>query len=189
MNIVLASASPRRKELLSLIRPDFKVITADADETSCKLAPQDIVCDIAHKKAEAVSAKTGDDDIIISADTLVFLNNKRLGKPKDSAQAFSMLAKLSGCTHKVYTGICIMKNPKNYTLTYECTEVTFAPLSDKEIADYIATNDCFDKAGAYGIQGYASRFISRINGCYFNVVGLPIHKLYSELKKFSPEVL
>ncbi len=189
MKTILASASPRRKELLALIIPDFTIITADADETTDKTLPQDIVRHIAYKKAEAVLPLIDDDSVIISADTLVFSNGKKLGKPANDNHAQAMLKELSGAFHHVYTGFCIMKKNGEYLSSYECTEVEFDHLTDNEIADYIASREHVDKAGSYGIQGLASRFIRGIKGCYFNVVGLPIHKLYSSIKEFTPEIL
>ena len=189
MRTVLASASPRRKELLSILIPEFDIITADADETTGKTLPHDIVCHIAEKKAEAVLPLISPDQVIISADTLVFAGGGRLGKPKDRADARRMLKLLSGDSHYVYTGFCIMKKDGSFITDHQSTKVTFAPMTDEEIERYIDTSDCFDKAGSYGIQGYASRHILGIEGCYFNVVGLPVNKLYTSICKFAPEIL
>lgn len=188
MQTILASASPRRKELLSLLINDFNVLTSDIDESTEKSLPHEIVKDLAQKKALAVKKLAKDDDLIISADTLVFLNKQRLGKPRDVSDAKYMLSALSNKTHSVYTGFCLIFNDKILT-DFERTDVTFNPLTDEEIDAYIATLEPMDKAGAYGIQGYASRFIKKIDGCYFNVVGLPISKLYNSLREFCPSAL
>lgn len=185
---MLASASPRRKELLSLLFKDFEIISANADETTMKTSPEDIVMDLALKKARAASPFAKNSELIISADTLVFCNGKQLGKPRDANDASVMLKELSKKTHSVFTGFCLMRD-EEFILDYERTKVTFNSLTQDEIEAYIGTGEPMDKAGAYGIQGYASRFISKIDGCYFNVVGLPISKLYQDIKKFYPSAL
>lgn len=178
---VLASASPRRRELLRLICPEFMAISVDAEETTEEKEPGRMVRALAEKKAQAalllpeMGKKT-----VIAADTLVFLEGKPLGKPRDAADAHRMLRALAGRTHSVLTGVAVAEQGR-MLLESECTEVSFAPMSEEEIADYVATGDPLDKAGAYGIQGYAARFIRGINGCYFNVVGLPVHRLYTML--------
>lgn len=187
MNIILASASPRRKELLSLLIDDFTVFTVPTDERTDETAPEKIVMDISRKKALAV-AQAHPADLIISADTLVFCGGRPLGKPADAAHAKQMLHELSGKDHEVYTGFCLIHGD-SILCDYERTSVHFCEMSEREICDYAATDEPYDKAGAYGIQGYASRFIEKIDGCYFNVVGLPVHKLYSALKSFYPQAL
>ena len=188
MNIILASASPRRRELLSLLIPDFTVLTAAADESTSETSPAAMVMDISRKKALAV-APLADGDIIIAADTLVFCGGTPLGKPHDADDAKEMLRALSGRSHEVYTGICLLRRDGQLLSDYERTAVRFCALSEQEIADYAATEEPYDKAGAYAIQGYASRFIEGIDGCYFNVVGLPVHKLYADLKSFCPQAM
>lgn len=181
MKLVLASKSPRRSEILKTAGYDFTVRVADADETIPEgTSPEDAVVLLAVKKALAV--KTDDDETVLGADTIVVLDDKILGKPKDREDAFNMLKSLSGRIHSVFTGVCVIKNGKTMTLCEE-TKVEFMPLTDEEIDAYIDTNDCYDKAGAYGIQGYASKFVRGINGDYFNVVGLPISAIYEKFFK------
>ena len=180
--IILASASPRRKELFSIIQKDFKIIPADIDE----VLPEGISAEAAAEflsvqKAKAVFQEHPE-DTVIGCDTAVICEGEILGKPKDSTDAKRMLSLLSGKTHKVITGCAIFKSGKSLSFS-EVTEVTFFELSEKEIDDYIATNEPFDKAGAYGIQGYGSLLVEKINGDYFNVVGLPVAKLNKMLKR------
>lgn len=181
--IVLASQSPRRAKLLKQINLNFKVVTADIDESIIKNEmPVDAVKRLALQKLEAVrpNVKEG---IIITADTIVVLNNKIIGKPKDEKDAEKILKMLSGKTHFVYTGFSVynMYNNKK-TTRYEKTAVTFRELNIKEIREYIQTGSPMDKAGAYGIQDdFGAVFVKKINGCYYNVVGLPLTKLYNTL--------
>lgn len=180
--IILASASPRRKELFSVITNDFKIIPADIDETvPTGIEAESVAEFLSVRKAKAVS-DGNPCDTIIGCDTVVICDGEILGKPKDEKDAKRMLLALSGKTHKVITGCAIFKNGKSLSFS-ETTEVTFYKLSEEEIEDYIATNECFDKAGAYGIQGYGSLLVEKINGDYFNVVGLPVSKLNKILKK------
>ena len=181
MDIILASASPRRKELLSKIFEDFRIIPADVDETingdiNTDLVPQYL----STIKAKAV-AETNPNSLVISADTVVIHNNEILGKPKNAEDAKNMLNKLSGKAHFVITGCCIYYNGDYHSFSCK-TKVTFYELSELEIKQYIATNECFDKAGAYGIQGYGSLLVKEIEGDYFNVVGLPVSMLNQKLK-------
>ncbi len=183
MTIILASASPRRQELLKKITEDFLCVPADIEENY----PTDI--DIlrvpeylALKKAEHI-AKTHTDSIIIGSDTGVFSEGEILGKPENKDDAYKMLKNLSGKTHSVITGCALVKGDKKITFSCE-TKVTFYELTDSEINNYISTGECDDKAGAYGIQGYGALLIKEIKGDYFNVVGLPVAKLYRELKEF-----
>ncbi len=181
--IILASQSPRRKELLSLITNDFSVIPAYVDETvPDNISVYETAEFLSKIKASALACDVSDGDIIIGADTVVICDGQIFGKPKDKADAFNMLSKLSGKTHKVITGVTIIKNKavNSFSVT---TEVTFYQLSENEINDYIETNEPMDKAGAYGIQGKGSLLVEKINGDYFNVVGLPIARLSQELKK------
>ena len=180
-NLVLASKSPRRSEILKNAGYEFVVRVADADETIPEgTKPEDAVVFLAARKAMAV--ERADDETVLGADTIVVLDNKILGKPKDREDAYNMLKNLSGRVHSVFTGVCIIENGKSMTFSEE-TQVEFLPLTDKEIYEYIDTNDCYDKAGAYGIQGYASKFVRRINGDYFNVVGLPISAIFEKFFK------
>ena len=178
MKLVLASKSPRRSEILKNAGYDFMVRVADADETIPDgTKPEDAVVFLAARKAMAVDR--ADDETVLGADTIVVLDDKILGKPKDREDAYNMLKALSGRVHSVFTGVCIIENGKSMTFAEE-TQVEFLPLSDEDIYKYINTNDCYDKAGAYGIQGYASKFVRRIDGDYFNVVGLPISAIFEK---------
>lgn len=179
--LVLASKSPRRREILKNAGFEFTVRAGDADETlPGGISAENAVVYLAEVKAQAVNRAS--DELVLGADTVVVLDGKILGKPKDEKEAFTMLKSLSGRTHSVLTGVCALKDNDKVSF-YEKTEVEFAALTDKEIADYIATKDCYDKAGSYGIQGYASRFITGIKGDYFNVVGLPLCKIYEKILK------
>ena len=184
MNVILASASPRRHELLALLLPAFEVVVPEVDEHTQLINPPDMVMDIAARKAKAVAAHHPN-ALVIAADTLVFAAGQPLGKPEDAADAARMLRMLSGSTHEVYTGVAVA-HPLDCVVQarHACTRVRFAPMSEAEIAAYVATGDPLDKAGAYGVQGYAARFIEGIDGCYFNVMGLPIHLLYEMLRAY-----
>ncbi len=180
--LILASASPRRKELIGLISKDVKIYPADVDEGFSNDIPAENVPEmLALRKAKAV-AELFPDDTVIGSDTSVIIDGEILGKPKDEADAVRMLRLLSGKTHKVITGCAIFKKGRSLSFS-ETTDVTFYPLSEEEIDGYIATNEPYDKAGAYGIQGYGSLLIKGINGDYFNVVGLPVAKLNKALKR------
>lgn len=180
--IILASGSPRRREILSDLGAELKIITADVDESSDERDPERLAEALAIKKGQAVYEKLlrdGSSDAtlpIISADTVVFCEGEIMGKPYDRADAERMLKKLSGKAHTVTTGICVISNGVPFS-SYLTTRVFVDPLTDEEINAYIDTRDPFDKAGAYGIQGVFSKHISKIDGCYFNVVGLPINAL------------
>ena len=176
--LILASKSPRRKELLGLITTDFIIKAADADETLPEgISPEKAVLHLSKIKAQAVNNGA---DTIIGADTIVVLDGEILGKPADDKEAFSMLTRLSGREHSVFTGVTIL-SPNAERSFYRETKVRFCSLSEAEIRDYINTGECRDKAGAYGIQGFGSRFVEGISGDYFNVVGLPVSALYHEL--------
>ncbi|MCD8391248.1 MAG: Maf family protein [Firmicutes bacterium] len=188
-DFVLASASPRRKELMRLIAEDFRVVVSDADESAidkAALPPSIYVQELALLKASASAKKVLKDKkaIIIGADTIVVSNGEIMGKPADDGGAFDMLRALSGKTHEVYTGFCIMRVRDAYTVC-DCvkTEVTFRDLSDEKIRAYIKTGEPRDKAGAYGIQGKGSMLIKKISGDYFNVVGFPISEIAAVLEK------
>ena len=181
MKLVLASKSPRRSEILTNAGIDFVIRVADADETIAEgTKPEDAVVMLAARKAMAVERAEG--ETVLGADTIVVLDDKILGKPCDREDAFNMLKSLSGRAHSVFTGVCAIGDKGSITFAEE-TKVEFYSLSDKEINDYIDTKECDDKAGAYGIQGLASKFIKGINGDYFNVVGLPISSIYEKILK------
>ncbi|MBO5343190.1 MAG: septum formation protein Maf [Ruminococcus sp.] len=184
MNIILASASPRRRELLSVITSDFTAVSIDADET----LPENIEAltaseYLAEVKASAAAEKFPD-DIVIGCDTTVICGEKILGKPRDKNECRQFMNMLSGCTHQVATGCCIISKDKKTSFT-EITDVTFRKLTDEEIEEYISTDEPYDKAGGYGIQGKASLLIEKINGDYFNVVGLPVSRLNQVLKFYT----
>lgn len=180
-DIILASASPRRSELMTLAGFRFDVICADIDEiVPEKALPQEVVMSLALQKAQAV-AKDHRKSAVVGSDTVVALDGKILGKPRSEKEAVEMLRSLSGRIHKVYTGVAIVCGEK-VTSFFEETEVEFYTLTDQEILDYVATGEPMDKAGAYGIQGRGAVLVKRINGDYFNVMGLPISKVYRELK-------
>ena len=180
--LVLASKSPRRKELLSIITPDFQIIPAVGEERADKsLPPGEYVTELAKHKALEV-AETRRSDIVIGADTVVAAEGQILGKPKDAQYAKQMLTLLSGKEHSVFTGVCIISESKNVCFCEE-TKVRFFELTEKEIEDYISTGEPFDKAGAYGIQGIGALLVSGITGDYYNVMGLPVGKLARELRK------
>lgn len=180
MKVILASGSERRKELLKRIINDYEVIVPDFDETSINFCGKvdEYVKELSIAKAMEVRKKVDEPAMIIAADTVVSIDNIILGKPKDKQHAFEMLKSLSGRVHEVYTGITIINTKKDKIISEGvCTEVVFSYLSDEEIAEYIKTEEPMDKAGAYGIQGYGGVFVEKINGCYYNVVGLPLNRL------------
>lgn len=186
--IILASASPRRRELLGNIGLEFDVLISDADESS--VSPLGIsvpmyVQELALLKASAAAKSAGNKDaLIISADTVVALDGKILGKPKDEEDAFRMLSELSGKCHSVFSGICVMNTKNAFSVcAAEETKVYFRKLSEDRIRRYIATKEPMDKAGAYGIQSLGALFVEKIEGDYFNVVGLPVIKLLEILEK------
>ncbi len=190
MKVLLASASPRRRELLAQIVPEFEVFPFQGEEIITGDTPPAIVKELAAQKAQwAAEAAAGTEEelLIIGADTLVVLEGQTLGKPSDEAEAFRMLRALSGHTHQVYTGVCLIlsREGEHSAHTFsEVTDVTFYPMSDEEILAYIASGDPMDKAGAYGIQSGCGRYIRGIRGDYNNVVGLPVARLYHELQNF-----
>ncbi|MCM1022760.1 MAG: Maf family protein [Prevotella sp.] len=183
MKVILASASPRRKELLSYIVPQFEVIPADVDETLPDSFPAEKSAEfLAVRKAEHISALYPE-SVVIGSDTVVLADGDILGKPVDEADAYRMLKKLSGKIHTVVTGVCISRGDKKKSFS-ESTRVEFYPLSDREIYGYIATGDPMDKAGAYGIQGEGCVLIKGIEGDFFTVMGLPAARLKRELSDF-----
>ena len=181
--LILASGSPRRKELLQQIGVKFKVIVPEVKEYSAEEIsnPLELVKANSAKKAEAVCAMYPE-DAVVSADTVVALDGKIYGKPKDEAEAYKFLRELAGKKHQVYTGITYGSKGRLYTEA-GITQVAMCELTDEEINDYIKTGEPMDKAGAYGIQGMAAKFIKGIEGCYFNVVGLPLNLFYELQKK------
>lgn len=192
MRIVLASASPRRRELLAQIGLEFEVMVSDVEERATAETPQEIVRELARQKAEAVgrmlrAAEKGEQFLVIGADTIVSCGGEILGKPADIMEARRMLRMLSDGSHEVYTGVALLYYRgedavcKNF---YEETKVRFAPMTEAEIEAYAATGDPLDKAGAYGIQGFCARYITGIEGDYNNVVGLPVCRLYQEAKEW-----
>lgn len=181
--LILASASPRRRELMELAGYKFDVICADIVETVPKnVPPYEVVMSLAMQKAQAV-AKEHDNAVVVGSDTVVALDGKILGKPHSEQEACEMLRMLSDRTHKVFTGVAIVCGDKSKNF-YDETDVEFYPLDDEEIKRYVATGEPMDKAGAYGIQGKGAVLVKKINGDFFNVMGLPISKLYREMSDF-----
>lgn len=187
--LILASKSPRRRELLDRIGLAHMVISVDSDEWYPDgLTPQEVVKHISREKAYAAANMVAPEDIVITADTMVFLDEEKLGKPENEAHAFQMLSALSGREHLVCTGVTVMQG--NRTLTEaETTRVRFAALDEAAIRAYIRTGEPMDKAGAYGIQGYGALLIEKIDGDFFNVMGLPLRRLSLMLQKFGVRVL
>lgn len=181
--LILASGSPRRKEILKQVGLDFCVLPSDVEEVVTKQVPSDIVMELSRQKAEDVFKKTkGNHKIVLGADTVVAYDGKILGKPKNEEDAKDMLRMLSGKKHSVYTGVTLISDRCRNTF-YEETIVEFYPISETDIKAYIASGEPMDKAGAYGIQGKAAVFIKGIVGDYYNVVGLPIAKVLKNLQK------
>ena len=178
MEIILASQSPRRKELLERMGiRSFTVMDSGVDEHEEELLPpEELVCRLSERKAEAVAQRAPAGAVVIAADTVVSLDGTVLGKPADELDAFRMLTTLSGCRHQVYSGLTVLRGEESVTV-HEVTDVTVRELSSREIEDYIRTGEPIDKAGAYGIQGYGSLFVEGIVGDYYNVMGLPVCRL------------
>ena len=182
MDFILASASPRRREILSLAGYTFEVVTSDADESFPEgTPPERAVIELAQRKAEAV-AVLRPSDTIVSADTVVYCDGRILGKPADAQDAFEMLSLLSGREHSVFTGVTLLTPDREVTFSVE-TRVKFRELCEEEIRGYIATGEPLDKAGAYGIQGRGALLAERIDGDFFNVVGLPVSRLNTVLRE------
>ena len=188
--IVLASASPRRQELLRRIGiTDFDIRIPEADESyPDALTPQGIVEHISRAKAAAAAALCTEEEIVITADTMVFLDDKRLGKPADEADALRMLTALQGRHHTVCTGVTVRQGERSIT-ECETTEVYFRPISEAELRSYIATGEPMDKAGSYGIQEKGALLVEKIHGDYFNVMGLPVLRLSRMLAQFGVQLL
>ncbi len=188
IKIVLASASPRRKELISLITESVEIRPAECDETLPEgIGAREAVEYLSKIKNDAAKSISAHDELIISADTVVAVSNEILGKPADKEDARRMIKLLSGRTHQVYTGVTISYKENAVTFS-EKTDVSFFDLTDDEIESYVSSSEPYDKAGAYGIQGKASLLVSGINGDYFNVVGLPVARLNRELSKFVERI-
>jgi septum formation protein len=190
MKLILASSSPRRAEILRGGGIAFEILATQIDEAAFPGEPAHaMVARLAEVKARAAAAQIAEgarDCIVVGADTTVEMEGEIFGKPRDSAHAREMLAKLSGRTHYVHTGIFLLRLPGIATrAAVENSAVTFAPLSEKEIDAYVTSGEPFGKAGAYAIQGLAGRFIPGIEGCYFNVVGLPLARLYALLRELG----
>ena len=187
MRLILASASPRRKELLGLFHIPFEIRVADIDETmDPRKKPYDEVARVSASKALAVCRER--EDVVIAADTIVVCGGKVLGKPHSEAEARDMLRLLSGRDHQVMTGVTVVRGDRVETFT-EVTDLHFRPLSEKEIAAYVATGEPMDKAGSYGIQGGAALFCTHMVGDYYNVMGLPVCALGQTLKRLVPQLM
>ena len=186
MKLILASASPRRKELLAKTGLTFDIIPAKGEEIITKSIPAEVVMELSQQKAAEIAAMQTEGCIIIGADTIVAKGDEIMGKPKDEADAYRMLDMISDDCHQVYTGVTIICTGKQAeTITFaEKTDVYLYPISDADIRAYIASGDPMDKAGAYGIQGDFAVHVKGIEGDYYNVVGLPIGRVYQELKKW-----
>ena len=185
MKLILASASPRRKELLGKIGLEFEIIPAKGEEIVTKKLPWEVVEELSYQKAKEIADMQAEECIVIGSDTIVAKDEQIMGKPADEADAFRMLSEISGNVHQVYTGVTLIRtgaDPKVITFA-EKTDVYLYPMSEKEIKAYIGTKDPMDKAGAYGIQGDFAIHVKGIKGDYYNVVGLPIGKVYQELKQ------
>lgn len=210
MKIILASASPRRRELLEQIGLEFEVHVSNVNEQAAALEPGRMVEELSRRKAEAVLSDLetdGEDVLVIGADTVVVMDGRILGKPSDSGNAAWMLENLSGRTHEVYTGVTLLYRPcgegavtgravgalgggdgkkpgTGIKVFHEMTKVSFYPMTGKEISDYVSGGDCMDKAGAYGIQGLFARYVKGVEGDYNNVVGLPVGRIYQEAREW-----
>lgn len=184
--MILASTSPRRKELMALLPVDFKIRTKEIEEhIDALLTPQENVCALATQKAEAVALEYAD-QVVIGCDTVVAYDGQILGKPKDQEDAKRMIKLLSGNVHEVYTGVSLICHNQNIAYSfYETSKVYMKAISDKECEWYVATGEPMDKAGSYAVQGHGGLFVERIEGDYFNIVGLPVHKLYNALKALN----
>jgi septum formation protein len=187
MKLILASSSQRRAEILANAGLPFSVLSSAVDESpSPGETPAALVQRLANAKADLVTARAVGPAIVLGADTVVVLDDKILGKPSSLQDARQMLQQLSGRTHFVLTGVALIRLPDGERRQFvESTLVHFRPITDEELSAYLATQESFDKAGAYGIQGRAGRFIPRIEGCYFNVVGLPLSRVLTELQSLG----
>ncbi|MBE3598261.1 MAG: septum formation inhibitor Maf [Limnochordaceae bacterium] len=186
MGLVLASTSPRRRQLLAMVGARFEVEVPDADEREyCLEDPERLVMALARAKAESVASRRPR-DLVVGADTVVVLDGRILGKPADGREAREMLEALSGRTHEVWTGVALVRRePEACRVEAERTEVTFRSLDPDEVDRYVALGEGMDKAGAYAVQGVGGLFVERIEGCYFNVVGLPLARLHTMLRRLG----
>lgn len=185
--LILASGSPRRRELLAQIGLEFEVKVSDAKEVMTSTHPGKVVEELSACKAMAVALNLQNEEkdaVVIGADTVVAKGDRILGKPKDEADAFQMIQMLQGQTHQVYTGVTLLCKEKKISF-YEKSDVTVYPMTEEEIHAYIRTGEPMDKAGAYGIQGYFAKYIREIQGEYTTIVGLPLGRLWQELKKME----
>lgn len=196
MRIILASQSPRRRELMQRAGYEFEVLPSQGEEVVTKTIPAEVVEELSFQKAEEVAKRVAEENgstpfVVIGADTIVAAEGKILGKPADQDQAYKMIEMIQGKAHQVYTGVTLMyfdEEQKIHTRTFhECTDVDVYPMTNSEIEHYVSTKEPYDKAGAYGIQGTFGVFIQGIRGDYNNVVGLPIARLYHELEDFLKE--
>lgn len=192
--LILASTSPRRQQLVGLLGLPFEILAKPVnEEVEPGLSPEQVVCELALRKARAVLEEVKEKRrgaIIIGADTIVVLEGRILGKPKDEEEAFQMLSALQGRTHQVYSGVaCLDSATEKKVVDFCLTEVTIKPLTEEKIKRYIETKEPLDKAGGYGIQGYGALIVERINGDYFNVVGLPLSLLSEMLVHFGIDVI
>ncbi len=185
--VILASGSPRRKELLEQIGVRFQIITSNKDEIITSTNPEDVVKELSMMKAEDVAAGVSGPAIILGADTVVAYNGQILGKPKDKEEAVRMISSFAGDDHQVYTGVCIIRKEADGSIQKisfaEGTKVTVYPMTEQEIFDYVESGEPMDKAGAYAIQGLFAPYIKEISGDYYNIVGFPIAGLYQRLKE------
>lgn len=191
--LILASASPRRKELLEQVGAEFEIIPSKGEEIITSSRPEEVVVELSVQKAEEVACRIQEKDVIIlGADTVVVFDGQILGKPKDEAEAERILSMLSGNTHSVYTGVTliVMQDGKSERHSfYEETKVTMYSMTKQQILSYIRTGEPMDKAGAYGIQGKGALYIEKIHGDYNNVVGLPVAKIFQRMRKSGIEIL
>ena len=185
MEIILASGSPRRKEILEQIGASFSIRPAKGEEIIRGETPAEVVKGLSAAKAREVASDAPSESLVIGADTVVVYDGRILGKPKDEEDAVSMLKMLSGEQHQVYTGVtAIVKSEINKTVTFaECTEVRIFPMNEEEIRSYVKTGEPMDKAGAYAVQGYFAKYIEGIDGDFYNVMGLPVARLCRMLKE------
>lgn len=186
MRVILASGSPRRREIMDLIEAAYEVKACNKEEVITSTVPQEVVKELALMKASAVLEKIDGDALVIGADTVVAHEGTILGKPKDEEDAYRMIKNLQGKTHEVYTGVALLIRRENKLKTINfpvATNVTIAPMTDKEIKGYVATKEPLDKAGAYAVQGKFAPYIVSLSGDYYNVVGFPISSICQELKK------
>ncbi len=185
--IILASQSPRRQELLGMLGYPFEIMVSEKEEVITSTNPAEVTKELSHQKAEAVAEQV-DDGIVIGADTVVALDDKILGKPGDEKEAIEMIRSLQGRSHMVYTGVTILEKENGEIISSqvfaEGTKVNVGKMTEQEVEEYVASGDSYDKAGGYGIQGIFGKFIEGIEGDYFNVVGLPVHKVYEKMKEY-----